>query len=134
MEKGEGEGGLNERAGLGLGRGRLRVLGALPVIFAGPSTPRGCGLWAEPHVPALGPRQSRTPPPLRQTSALSAARRRGPSFPYGRSSSLQLTPRDPSGVLAQPSLRPPRPFGHSTFAPYLLPLLFLTSCGFSSFL
>lgn len=36
LEKGEGEGGLNERAGPGLGRGLLRLLWALPAVFAGP--------------------------------------------------------------------------------------------------
>lgn len=42
LEKGEGEGGLNERAGLGQGRGLLSVFGVFPAAFGGPSAPRGC--------------------------------------------------------------------------------------------
>ena len=55
---GEGgrEGGLNEGAGPGLGRGLLHVLGALPAVFAGPRRPsRPAALGPDPAFPLWGP-------------------------------------------------------------------------------
>lgn len=61
------------------------------------------------------------------------SRLRGPRFPSGHLSTPQLTPRDPSLLLTQPSPRPTRPFGGLYFCPVPSQRrLLLTSCGFSS--
>lgn len=99
LEKGEGEGGLNERAGLGLGRGLLRVLGELLVVFAGPAL-----------LAAAAGRPGQTFPP-RGPSSASCHLRLGPPQPPSR-----LAPPRARFALRTPlhsavnSLRPPHCF------------------------
>ena len=124
LAKGEGEGGLNERAEPGLGRGLLCPLRARPAVFPGPQRP------SRPAACGPGPASRLGAPPQPRAASASAHLNLPPGSAPPRAGlspidpfHSHLTPRDPSPLLAQPSPRPPRLSGVPTSVLFLLRLI-----------